>query len=112
MLEPTREEHITGQVEVREVYKISKVGTIAGCQVIEGKILRNSHIRLVRDGIVIFPTREGANGEIASLRRFKEDVREVRSGMECGVSIKNFNDIKVGDIVEVYEVVETKQKLS
>jgi len=112
MLEPTREEHIVGQVEVREVYKISKVGTIAGCQVVEGKIMRNSHIRLVRDGIVIFPTREGANGEVASLRRFKEDVREVKNGMECGISIKNFNDIKLGDIIEAYEVVETKQKLS
>jgi translation initiation factor IF-2 len=112
MLEPTREEHITGQVDIREVYKISKVGTIAGCMVQEGKISRNSHIRIVRDGIVIFPTREGAHGEVASLKRFKEDVKEVRSGMECGISVKNFNDIKVGDVIEVYEVVETKQKLS
>ncbi len=111
MLEPTKEEHISGLVEVREVYKISKVGTIAGCQVQEGKISRNSNIRLVRDGIVIFPTREGAHGEVASLRRFKEDVKEVKSGMECGIGIKNFNDIKVGDIIEVYEVVEIKQKL-
>ena len=111
LLEPTKEEHITGQVEVREVFKISKVGTIAGCIVQEGKISRNSHIRLVRDGIVIFPTREGAHGEISSLRRFKEDVKEVRSGLECGISIKNFNDIKVGDIIESYEVTEVKQKL-
>ena len=111
MLEPTKEEHISGLVEVREVYKISKVGTIAGCQVQEGKISRNSNIRLVRDGIVVFPTREGAHGEVASLRRFKEDVKEVKSGLECGIGIKNFNDIKVGDIIEVYEVVEIKQKL-
>ncbi|MBK6946824.1 MAG: translation initiation factor IF-2 [Haliscomenobacter sp.] len=111
MLEPTKEEHISALVEVREVYKISKVGTIAGCQVQEGKISRNSNIRLVRDGIVVFPTREGAHGEVASLRRFKEDVKEVKSGLECGIGIKNFNDIKVGDIIEVYEVVEIKQKL-
>jgi translation initiation factor IF-2 len=111
MLEPTKEEHITGQVEVREVFKISKVGTIAGCIVQEGKVSRNSHIRLVRNGIVIFPTREGAHGEVASLRRFKEDVKEVKTGLECGVSIKNFNDIKVGDIIESYEVMEVKQKL-
>jgi translation initiation factor IF-2 len=111
MLEPTKEEHISGLVEVREVYKISKVGTIAGCQVQEGKISRNSNIRLVRDGIVVFPTREGAHGEVASLRRFKEDVKEIKSGLECGIGIKNFNDIKVGDIIEVYEVVEIKQKL-
>ena len=111
LLEPTKEEHITGQVEVREVFKISKIGTIAGCIVQEGKISRNSHIRLVRNGIVIFPTREGAHGEISSLRRFKEDVKDVRSGLECGISIKNFNDIKVGDIIESYEVTEVKQKL-
>ncbi|MBP9076398.1 MAG: translation initiation factor IF-2, partial [Haliscomenobacter sp.] len=85
--------------------------TIAGCQVQEGKISRNSNIRLVRDGIVVFPTREGAHGEVASLRRFKEDVKEIKSGLECGIGIKNFNDIKVGDIIEVYEVVEIKQKL-
>lgn len=111
MLEPTKEEKITGLVEIREVYKISKVGTIAGCLVSEGKIARNSHIRVVRDGIVVFPTREGAHGEVASLKRFKEDQREVRSGLECGLSIKNYNDIKEGDVIEVYEIVEIKQKL-
>lgn len=111
MLEPTKEEKITGLVEIREVYKISKVGTIAGCLVSEGKIARNSHIRVVRDGIVVFPTREGAHGEVASLKRFKEDVREVRSGLECGLSIKNYNDIKESDVIEVYEIVEIKQKL-
>ncbi len=111
MLEPTREEKITAQVEVREVYKISKVGTIAGGFVTEGKILRNHHIRLIRDGIVVFPTKEGAHGELSSLKRYKEDVKEVRNGMECGLAIKNFNDIREGDVIEAYEIVETKQTL-
>ncbi len=111
MLEPTREEKITAQVEVREVYKISKVGTIAGGFVTEGKILRNHHIRLIRDGIVIFPTKEGAHGELSSLKRYKDDVKEVRNGMECGIAVKNFNDIKEGDVIEAYEIVETKQTL-
>jgi translation initiation factor IF-2 len=111
MLEPTREEKISAQVEVREVYKISKVGTIAGGFVTEGKITRNNHIRLIRDGIVIFPTKEGAHGELSSLKRFKDDVKEVRNGMECGLAIKNFNDIREGDIIEAYEIIETKQTL-
>ncbi len=111
MLEPTREEKIVGSVDVKEVYKITKVGTVAGCQVSEGKISRNSPIRLIRDGIVIYPTKEGQTAEIASLKRFKEDVKEVRNGMECGIAIKNFNDIKVGDVIEAYEIIETKQKL-
>ena len=111
MLEPTKEEKIVGQMEVREVYKISKVGTVAGCYMQEGKITRNTNIRLIRDGIVIFPTREGQNAEIASLKRFKEDVREVKAGVECGLSIKNFNDIKVGDVIEGYEIIEIKRKL-
>ena len=112
MLEPTKEEKITGQVEVREVYKISKIGTIAGCYVQEGKISRNSHIRIVRDGIVIYPTKEGVVGEISSLKRFKDDQKEVKTGMECGVSIKNFNDIKVGDYIETYIIEEVQQTLS
>lgn len=111
MLEPTKEEKTIAEVEVREVYKISKVGTVAGCYVLDGKITRNTHIRLIRNGIVVYPTREGLNGEISSLKRFKDDVREVKSGMECGISIKNFNDIKAGDIIEGYEVVEIQQKL-
>lgn len=111
MLEPTKEEKIVAQVEVREVYKISKVGTIAGCYVQEGKITRNTGIRIIRDGIVVFPTREGAAGKIASLKRFKEDMKEVKSGLECGISIENYNDIKVGDIIEGFEIVEIKQKL-
>lgn len=111
MLEPTKEENITGQVVVREVYKISKIGTIAGSYVEEGKISKNSLVRIIRDGIVIFPTREGANGELSSLKRFKEDVKDVRAGLECGITIKNFNDIKVGDVIESYEIIEVKAKL-
>jgi translation initiation factor IF-2 len=111
MLEPTKVENVIGMLEIREIYKISKVGTIAGCYVQDGKITRNSHIRLVRDGIIVFPTRENTHGEVSSLKRFKEDVREVRNGMECGLSIKNFNDMIVGDQVEVYEITEEKQRL-
>jgi len=111
MLEPTKEEKIRAEVEVREIFKISKVGTIAGCFVRDGKINRNHHIRLIRDGIVVYPNKEGKHGEIDSLKRFKDDVKEVRNGMECGLSIKNFNDIKVGDVVEAYEIIEVKQTL-
>lgn len=111
MLEPTKEEKIMGQVEVRETYKISKIGTIAGCYVTEGKITRNSLIRLVREGIVVYPTKQGVTGEISSLKRFKEDAKEVKFGFECGITIKNFNDIKEGDVIEAYEIVEVKQTL-
>ncbi|NJB87037.1 translation initiation factor IF-2 [Lewinella marina] len=111
MLEPTREENTVCQVSVREVFKISKVGTIAGCYVDEGKITRNTLIRVIRDGIVIFPLKEGQTGELASLKRFKDDVKEVRAGMECGLNIKNFNDIKEGDVIEGYEIIEVKQKM-
>ncbi len=111
MLEPDKEEQIRSQVEVREIYKISKVGTVAGCYVQEGKISRNHHIRLIRDGIVVYPTKEGAHAELGSLKRFKEDAKEVSAGFECGLTIKNYNDIKEGDIVESYEIVEVKRKL-
>ncbi len=111
MLEPTKEEKINGQVEIREVYKISRIGTIAGCFVHEGKITRNSFIRIVRDGIVVYPTKEGVHGEIATLKRFMDDAKEVKAGLECGITIKNFNDIKVGDFIEAYEIEEVKQKL-
>ena len=109
MLEPTKEEKIVAQLEVREVYKISRVGTIAGCYVQEGKINRNSNVRVIRNGIVIYPIKENTIGEISSLKRFKDDVKEVKSNMECGVTIKNFNDIKVDDVIEAYEIVEVKQ---
>ena len=109
MLEPTKEEKIVANLEVRDVFKISKVGTVAGCYVMDGKLTRNTNIRVIRDGIVIYPTKEGVVGEISSLKRFKDDVKEVKNGMECGLTIKNFNDIKVGDVIEGYEVVEIKQ---
>lgn len=109
MLEPTKEEKIVANLEVREVFKISKVGTVAGCYVLDGKLSRNTKVRVIRDGIVIYPTKEDVVGEISSLKRFKDDVKEVKSGMECGLTIKNFNDIKVGDVIEGYEVVEIKQ---
>lgn len=111
MLEPTKEEKIVANVQVREIFKISKVGTIAGCIVQDGKITRNSHVRIIRNGIVVYPTKEGANGELASLKRFKDDVKEIKKGLECGMSIKNYNDLKVDDIIEGYEIVEVKQTL-
>lgn len=111
MLEPTKEEKIIAQVRVREIYKISKIGTIAGCFVEEGKITRNTLIRVIRDGIVVFPIKEGAVGELSSLKRFKDDVKEVKFGFECGITIKGFNDIKDDDVIEGYEIVEVKQKL-
>lgn len=106
MLSPELNEKITSTVEVRETFKVPNVGTVAGCMVTDGKIHRNSRIRLIRDGIVAF------TGEIDALKRFKDDVREVAQGYECGISIKNFNDIKVGDVIESFEIVETKRKLS
>jgi translation initiation factor IF-2 len=105
MLEPKIEEKIVCNIEVREVFKITKVGAVAGCMVADGKITRNTKVRVVRDGIVIY------SGELASLKRFKDDAREVQAGMECGLSVKNFNDIKVGDIIEGYEQVEVKRTL-
>ena len=105
MLSPDIKEEITGNVEVLDVFKVSKVGTVAGCMVRDGKIKRSSKIRLVRDGIVIF------TGILDSLKRFKDDVREVSSGYECGITIHNFNDIKVGDIIESYEEIEVKKTL-
>jgi len=105
MLLPEIKEEITANVEIREVFKITKVGSVAGCMVREGKIKRGNRIRLVRDGIVIF------TGELGSLKRFKDDMKEVAQGYECGLNIHNFNDIKVGDIVEAFEEIEVKQTL-
>ncbi len=105
MLSPDIKEEIIATVEIREIFKITRVGTIAGCMVKEGKINRNSRIRVIRDGIVVY------TGELGSLKRFKEDVREVASGYECGLNIANFNDIKVGDMVEAYQEVEVMNKL-
>jgi translation initiation factor IF-2 len=105
MLSPEIKEEITATVEIREIFKITKVGTVAGCMVKEGKITRNSKIRVIRDGIVVY------TGELGSLKRFKEDVKEVASGYECGLNIANFNDIKVEDIIEAYREVEVQKKL-
>jgi translation initiation factor IF-2 len=105
MLAPTVEEKVVANVEIREVFKITKVGTVAGCMVLDGKINRNTKVRVLRDGVVIY------TGELASLKRFKEDAKEVATGYECGLNIQNFNDIKVGDLIEGYERVEVKAKL-
>ena len=105
MLSPVMKEEITGTAEVRETFKISKVGTIAGCMVTNGKIFRNSRIRLIREGVVIY------TGELASLKRFKDDVREVSKGYDCGLQIKNYNDLHIGDVVEAFQEVAVKQKL-
>ncbi|MEK7199024.1 MAG: translation initiation factor IF-2, partial [Bacteroidota bacterium] len=110
MLEPKFQEKITANVEVREVYKFDKA-TVAGCFVLEGKIARNSNIRIIRDGIVEYPRGEGQSAELGSLKRFKDDAKEVASNMECGLTIKNYNDIKVGDIVEAFEEEEVKRTL-
>jgi translation initiation factor IF-2 len=106
MLAAKIEEKIVATVEIRDIFKVSKVGTIAGCMVQEGKINRNSKIRIIRDGVVVY------TGELGSLKRFKDDVKDVGKGYECGLNISNFNDIKVDDIVEAYEEVEVKQKLA
>ena len=105
MLAPEEKEEITATAEVRETFKISKVGTIAGCMVKEGKLTRSAKVRVIRDGIVIY------TGTLGSLKRFKDDVKEVASGYDCGLNVDNFNDIKVGDIIESYTIVEVKRKL-
>ncbi|GET47119.1 translation initiation factor IF-2 [Capnocytophaga felis] len=105
MLSPVFKEEVTGTVEIRELFKISKVGTIAGCMVTDGKIFRNSKIRIIREGVVIY------TGELASLKRFKDDVKEVSKGYDCGLQIKNYNDIKEGDVVEAFQEVAVKKKL-
>jgi translation initiation factor IF-2 len=105
MLSPEIEEVITCNIEIREVFKITKVGTIAGCMVLDGKITRNTKIRIIRDGIVIY------TGMLGSLKRFKDDVKEVSAGYECGLNVENFNDIKVGDIIEGYQEKEVSRKI-
>jgi translation initiation factor IF-2 len=106
LLSPIISEEVTATLEVRDTFKVPKFGTIAGCYVLDGKIMRSNKIRLVREGIVIF------EGDIGTLKRFKDDVREVDSGYECGLNIANYNDIKVGDIIEAYKFIETKKTLS
>ena len=110
MLEPKVQEKIVANVEIREVFKFDKA-TVAGCYVRDGKIKRDSKVRLIRDGIVVYPTAEGVQAELGSLKRFKDDVKDVTTGMECGLTIKNYTDIKVGDVVEAYEQEEVKRTL-
>jgi translation initiation factor IF-2 len=105
LLEPKVEQKRIANIEVREVFKITGVGAIAGCVVLDGKMTRNNKINLIRDGIVIY------TGELASLKRFKDDAKEVISGMECGIGIKNYNDLKAGDIIEAFEEIEVKRTL-
>ena len=105
MLSPEIKEEVTGNAEIRETFKISKIGTIAGCMVTSGKIYRNSGIRLIREGVVVY------TGELASLKRFKDDVKEVAKGYDCGIQVKNYNDIKEGDVIEAFQEVAVKKKL-
>jgi translation initiation factor IF-2 len=105
LLEPKIEKKTVSNIEVREIYKIGGVGTIAGCYVLDGKMSRNTKLNVVRDGIVVY------TGELASLKRFKDDVKEVSAGYECGLMIKNYNDVRVGDIIEGFEEVEVKRTL-
>ena len=110
MLEPKIEEKIVANVEIREVYKFDKA-TVAGCYVLDGKISRNSKIRIIRDGIVEYPKGEGAHAELGSLKRYKDDAKDVSAGMECGLTIRNYNDIRVGDVIEAFEETEVKRTL-
>jgi translation initiation factor IF-2 len=105
MLSPEFKEEITGSAEIRETFKISKIGTIAGCMVTSGKIYRNSGIRLIREGVVVY------TGELSSLKRFKDDVKEVAKGYDCGMQVKNYNDINVGDVLEAFQEIQVKKKL-
>ncbi len=105
LLSPEEKEEITATIEVRDIFKVPKAGTIAGCYVVDGKIARNNKVRLLRDGMEVYA------GGISSLRRFKDDVREVESGYECGIGLENFNDVKAGDVIEAYKIVEIKRKL-
>ncbi len=103
---PERKESVLGTVEVRNVFKISKVGTVAGCMVTDGLVRRSSSVRLIRGGVVIH------TGELDSLKRFKDDVREVKQGFECGLSLKGYNDLQVGDQLEAFEVVEVARTIA
>ena len=105
LLEPVYKENIIGRVDVKEIFHVPKVGTVAGCHVSDGHIERNANVRLLRDDVVIF------DGKMASLRRFKDDVKEVQSGYECGVGLENFQDIKPGDVLEAYLLEEVEAEL-
>ena len=106
MLAPEQKESALGLVEIRQVFRISKIGAIAGCYVLEGIIKRNALVRLLRDNVVVW------SGELDSLKRFKDDVKEVKEGYECGLSLKNYNEIQEGDKLEIYEIVEVQRSLA
>jgi translation initiation factor IF-2 len=106
LLAPALKEEVTATVEIRETFKVPKIGMVGGCYVLDGKIGRGDKVRLIRDGLVVF------EGGLASLRRFKDDVREVESGFECGIGLEGYNDLKVGDTIEAYKIVETQRKLT
>jgi len=106
LLEPTYKEHVLGRAQVIEVFNIRKVGTVAGSLVVDGKVVRGSHARLLRDNVVVY------DGRISSLRRFKDDMKDCSQGLECGIGIENFNDIKLGDVIESYEVEEVQTRLA
>ena len=105
LLAPVIREQYLGQAEVRDTFNVPKIGTVAGCGVLDGKLTRNAGVRLVRDGVVVY------TGKLTSLKRFKDDVKEVTKGYECGVGLENFNDIKVNDVIEAFESVEEKATL-
>ena len=105
LLEPIYKENPIGRVEVKEIFRVPKVGAVAGCYVADGRVERNANVRLLRDGVVVF------NGKLSSLRRFKDDVKEVQAGYECGIGLENYQDIKPGDILEVYEIQEVAAEL-
>jgi translation initiation factor IF-2 len=98
LLEPTLKEKHLGRAEIREIFSVPKIGNVAGCYIQDGKVVRNAKVRLLRDNVVVF------EGKMSSLRRFKEDVKEVAAGYECGIGLENYNDIKVGDIIEAFEI--------
>jgi translation initiation factor IF-2 len=105
LLEPEFKEAVIGSAEVRETFQVPKVGTIAGCYVVDGKVVRNAKARVLRDGVVIY------TGQMGSLKRFKDDAKEVASGYECGIGIENFNDIKIGDVIEAFIMEEVEASL-
>jgi translation initiation factor IF-2 len=106
LLEPTYKEHILGRAQVIQVFNIRKVGTVAGSVVVDGKVVKGSHVRLLRDNVVVY------DGRISSLRRFKDDMKDCSQGLECGIGIENFNDIKLGDVIESYEMEEVQSRLT
>jgi translation initiation factor IF-2 len=106
LLEPTYKEHILGRAQVIQIFNIKKVGTVAGSVVTDGKVVKGSHARLLRDNVLVY------DGRISSLKRFKDDTKDCSQGLECGISIENFNDIKLGDIIESYEMEEVQSRLT